>query len=1091
MNLLRNGSFEGGWTRQTHSGIEYGEIFVPEGWTAFWQEGGVIPEDPTNKNGYGRPEMHVIKAEAPFLDPPRIYAGNQSLKFFTFYRAHKAGVYQKVTDLTPGQQVTGRGVAHAWSSVKDDPKKSSTDGDGATNFTFQLGIDPTGGTDPWSPSVIWGMGAHIYDHFSPIPELKATVQGDSATLFVKSTVKYPFKHCDAYIDDLVLDFVVIPPVVKDTFPVVAKGTKLYPHGIGNSGTEDACKHMVAEGSPFSYIKIVASKPKDLLSVREIKSFSPKSKIVARLLELDDNSFNLQGPDFSGDPQVYMDLMYPYFIAYPEVAYWELWNEQDPPNHLQMARYAVGCMQIAKEWGIKLAVMSYSTGVPETYEWQDIWAHTTFFQEMKLGEHILSLHAYCRSMYPAEFESHLLRPVWLYENILIPNNCVVPFLFTEYNVTEVGSTGIEDHPEFPTVDSLMAEYTKVDAVLSNLWYCLGATLYTFGQIDDTYRLDDLWFVICETLLKVKTRDNALPPALPDPEEKPGTLYHRRVILADPNYMSPAQLDEAYKMGRQKLVTVTPSWQDVVPDKDEWITNIAEVGPMPVADRQKYIDWVKARDENTELIFEELPQGFKQGDPEWALEPLGTSSYVMDSHGCLVTSVAEWMLQVDPTMDPGKLVRWLNANNGFTTGYDAGRLILSKPPAMTGGFKLKSYLTGPGHLPEILSLLHTGPVICQVDYNPKDPDIDSHFVLAIEYLEDSNDLLVVDPWYGETVSLMSLYGRGKLENSVFNVLVYELDSQTEPGTEPPTPEPPVVEADLPLLGFNDPNNVGAYNWLKTFKKPCLDVVPIFLTGGPTELHFDTSESVRVIVNLRYSWSTDKGGEGTLPLPGPAQNQFVDSCIKTILASTGVWAWTIGNEANNPREFPRNGSLTPSVVVSLYNKIRAGVRIVNPGVRMCPGALDPFNAAAGDVKVWLASIYDGIAGAELVTAHGYVRGPDSSLVISDAKFTDDPLKWQYLNYVGCVTELLKYLPEKYRYKPVYITEFNHIWKTSEAVGDLGWVINQNAAEVIAAGYGAALAKKFAGLALYRWSGDEWAVDSNTTVLGTVRRLIEEIQP
>ena len=28
-----NGGFEGGWTRETHTGVEYGEIFVPEGWT--------------------------------------------------------------------------------------------------------------------------------------------------------------------------------------------------------------------------------------------------------------------------------------------------------------------------------------------------------------------------------------------------------------------------------------------------------------------------------------------------------------------------------------------------------------------------------------------------------------------------------------------------------------------------------------------------------------------------------------------------------------------------------------------------------------------------------------------------------------------------------------------------------------------------------------------------------------------------------------------------------------------------------------------------------------------------------------------------
>lgn len=36
---LINGGFESGWTRQTHTGVAYGEIFVPEGWVAFWREG--------------------------------------------------------------------------------------------------------------------------------------------------------------------------------------------------------------------------------------------------------------------------------------------------------------------------------------------------------------------------------------------------------------------------------------------------------------------------------------------------------------------------------------------------------------------------------------------------------------------------------------------------------------------------------------------------------------------------------------------------------------------------------------------------------------------------------------------------------------------------------------------------------------------------------------------------------------------------------------------------------------------------------------------------------------------------------------------
>lgn len=60
MNLLTNGSFDGDTWRRTLSGEVYSEIDVPLGWTAFWHPGA------------GRPEMKVIDAVAPYLDPLRV-----------------------------------------------------------------------------------------------------------------------------------------------------------------------------------------------------------------------------------------------------------------------------------------------------------------------------------------------------------------------------------------------------------------------------------------------------------------------------------------------------------------------------------------------------------------------------------------------------------------------------------------------------------------------------------------------------------------------------------------------------------------------------------------------------------------------------------------------------------------------------------------------------------------------------------------------------------------------------------------------------------------------------------------------------------
>ena len=225
-NLLQNPGFEGGWWRKTYTGQEFGEIFVPEGWVAFWKEGKPVPHDPSNQTGYGRPEMHVINKEPPFLDPMRIRNGQRAFKLFTFFRIHDAGLYQRIEEIPVGSKVRALGWVHAWSSNHDNPYASDGVGekaffvrasdydkdDGVRNVTFTVGIDPTGGTDPWSDQVIWGEGAHIYNAYAQIPPLEVTAQADSVTLFVRSAVLWPFKHCDSYLDDMHLE--VVKPTVR-------------------------------------------------------------------------------------------------------------------------------------------------------------------------------------------------------------------------------------------------------------------------------------------------------------------------------------------------------------------------------------------------------------------------------------------------------------------------------------------------------------------------------------------------------------------------------------------------------------------------------------------------------------------------------------------------------------------------------------------------------------------------------------------------------------------------------------------------------------------------------------------------------------
>jgi hypothetical protein len=69
------------------------------------------------------------------------------------------------------------------------------------------------------------------------------------------------------------------------------------------------------------------------------------------------------------------------------------------------------------------------------------------------------------------------------------------------------------------------------------------------------------------------------------------------------------------------------------------------------------------------------------------------------------------------------------------------------------------------------------------------------------------------------------------------------------------------------------------------------------------------------------------------------------------------------------------------------------------------------------------------------------------------------------------------------VYITEFNHIVR---ADGSLGWEDSQVTEDIIADAVEVAGQCRFAGLAIYRWRGDEWAVVGNQHVRRAIAKAI-----
>ena len=280
---------------------------------------------------------------------------------------------------------------------------------------------------------------------------------------------------------------------------------------------------------------------------------------------------------------------------------------------------------------------------------------------------------------------------------------------------------------------------------------------------------------------------------------------------------------------------------------------------------------------------------QNDPRWQNSQLGNvaTGETIGQQGCLLTNLT-MLLRKDAGRDvtPPEINKQLSlAQNVFVADdyLDWDASIKLFPGIYDASTKLNA-----GYSPETLEqlLLAGNSVILRV-FNG------NHFVLLDSV--DATKIYVIDPWDG---------------------MRKEWPAQDICGVR--TAHKINTPATKLLLGFNAPELSNAHEcgtWLNSAGNKSLLYVPLFIGIGAQRVDFSDLQSVQVIVNLRYSWSVDAGGEGTLPAPDK-QAEFIQACIDTIKQSKGVWGWTIGNELNNPREFPKNYVLTPGYFVNLYN-------------------------------------------------------------------------------------------------------------------------------------------------------------------------------
>jgi hypothetical protein len=184
---------------------------VPSGWSAWWRLPNNNPDDPNYFNTFPaacpsekrltppdckpwhNPEYRDTLGGPQESGPVRKVAGENSQKYFTFYSVHEAGLYQVVSGVKPGDRLRFSIFLEGWSNAANNPFKS----DLGQRMNLQVGIDPTGGNDPWSPNIIWTSPAESFDKFTQFV-VEAEAKNKIVSVWTKSRPDMPLQHVDVH-----------------------------------------------------------------------------------------------------------------------------------------------------------------------------------------------------------------------------------------------------------------------------------------------------------------------------------------------------------------------------------------------------------------------------------------------------------------------------------------------------------------------------------------------------------------------------------------------------------------------------------------------------------------------------------------------------------------------------------------------------------------------------------------------------------------------------------------------------------------------------------------------------------------------------
>lgn len=196
-NLLYNPSFEDERYSTAYSNVDV-SFNIPNSWSGGLYTTGTRPWENVPPNGY--PHTADIK-----VDGARSYHISRGGGSFT------AWIYQVIatTTNTPLE-------ASAWAYLDHT-------GGGAT---ARVGIDPSGGSNPFSPTVVWGEAGTRENAWNQV-RVTATTKGATASIFLFASQTQPSDPNGVYWDNAYAGSpvtIVVPPVTNNTLTTISDVT---------------------------------------------------------------------------------------------------------------------------------------------------------------------------------------------------------------------------------------------------------------------------------------------------------------------------------------------------------------------------------------------------------------------------------------------------------------------------------------------------------------------------------------------------------------------------------------------------------------------------------------------------------------------------------------------------------------------------------------------------------------------------------------------------------------------------------------------------------------------------------------------------